>query len=66
MKRHAFVLLSGGIDSTTCLHKAIVDFAPPGYLPNEISQRLITDRFNPIYAERVSRPCDKSLTYFVR
>lgn len=28
MKR-AFVLLSGGIDSTTCLHKAIADFSPP-------------------------------------
>jgi 7-cyano-7-deazaguanine synthase len=27
--RKAFVLLSGGMDSTTCLHKAIVDFAPP-------------------------------------
>lgn len=28
--RKAFVLLSGGIDSTTCLHRAILDFAPPG------------------------------------
>lgn len=28
VKRKAFVLLSGGIDSTTCLHKAIFDFAP--------------------------------------
>lgn len=26
--RKAFVLLSGGIDSTTCLHKAIVDYHP--------------------------------------
>lgn len=26
--RKAFVLLSGGMDSTTCLHKAILDFAP--------------------------------------
>lgn len=26
--RRAFVLLSGGVDSTTCLHRAIVDFAP--------------------------------------
>lgn len=26
--KRAFVLLSGGIDSTTCLHRAIVDFAP--------------------------------------
>lgn len=28
MSKRAFVLLSGGIDSTTCLHRAIVDFAP--------------------------------------
>lgn len=28
MNRKAFVLLSGGIDSTTCLHQAIADFAP--------------------------------------
>jgi len=28
--RRAFVLLSGGIDSTTCLHRAIRDFAPAG------------------------------------
>lgn len=26
--RKAFVLLSGGLDSTTCLHKAICDYAP--------------------------------------
>lgn len=26
--RKAFVLLSGGVDSTTCLHRAILDFAP--------------------------------------
>jgi 7-cyano-7-deazaguanine synthase len=26
--KRAFVLLSGGIDSTTCLHRAIADFAP--------------------------------------
>lgn len=26
--RKAFVLLSGGLDSTTCLHKAIFDYAP--------------------------------------
>lgn len=28
MQRKAFVLLSGGLDSTTCLHKAIVDYRP--------------------------------------
>jgi 7-cyano-7-deazaguanine synthase len=30
MNRKAFVLLSGGLDSTTCLHKAIHDFEPKG------------------------------------
>lgn len=30
MTKRAFVLLSGGIDSTTCLHRAMRDFAPPG------------------------------------
>lgn len=29
MQRKAFVLLSGGMDSTTCLHCAIRDFTPP-------------------------------------
>jgi 7-cyano-7-deazaguanine synthase len=29
-ERKAFVLLSGGMDSTTCLHKAIRDFRPYG------------------------------------
>lgn len=28
MTRKAFVLLSGGLDSTTCLHKAILDYWP--------------------------------------
>jgi 7-cyano-7-deazaguanine synthase len=28
MDRKAFCLLSGGIDSTTCLHKAIIDYRP--------------------------------------
>jgi 7-cyano-7-deazaguanine synthase len=28
MQKKAFVLLSGGLDSTTCLYKAIYDFAP--------------------------------------
>jgi 7-cyano-7-deazaguanine synthase len=31
MMKRAFVLLSGGIDSTTCLHRAIVDFAPDDF-----------------------------------
>ncbi len=29
MRRKAFVLLSGGLDSTTCLYQAIHDFVPP-------------------------------------
>jgi 7-cyano-7-deazaguanine synthase len=29
MAKKAFVLLSGGLDSTTCLYKAIKDFLPP-------------------------------------
>lgn len=37
MKR-AFVLLSGGIDSTTCLHKAIDDFAPSGFAASELKK----------------------------
>jgi 7-cyano-7-deazaguanine synthase len=32
--RKAFVLLSGGLDSTTCLYKAIRDFTPEGYQPS--------------------------------
>jgi 7-cyano-7-deazaguanine synthase len=39
MKR-AFVLLSGGIDSTTCLHKAIFD-AKPSHLTDEDIYRII-------------------------
>lgn len=31
MQRKAFVLLSGGMDSTTCLYKAIMDYAPEQY-----------------------------------
>lgn len=38
--RKAFVLLSGGMDSTTCLHKAIEDYAPKDFEPGEISARL--------------------------
>jgi 7-cyano-7-deazaguanine synthase len=38
--RKAFVLLSGGLDSTTCLHQAILDFAPKEYEPGEVHTRL--------------------------
>ena len=37
MTRKAFVLLSGGLDSTTCLYKAIHDYFP------EDPQQLIKD-----------------------
>lgn len=33
MQRRAFVLLSGGLDSTTCLYKAIHDYCPPSVQP---------------------------------
>lgn len=33
--RKAFVLTSGGIDSTTCLHKAIMDYRPKGMSENQ-------------------------------
>lgn len=35
MQRKAFVLLSGGLDSTTCLYKAIYDYAPEPYWKGE-------------------------------
>lgn len=35
MQRKAFVLLSGGMDSTTCLYKAIMDYAPKQYWGDE-------------------------------
>ncbi len=38
--KKAFVLLSGGIDSTTCLYKAVFDFAPdPIMVPEAIEHR---------------------------
>lgn len=36
MERKAFCLLSGGIDSTTCLHKAIFDYRPANVSENDI------------------------------
>lgn len=36
MPKKAFVLLSGGLDSTTCLHKALFDYRPEGYSENDI------------------------------
>lgn len=40
--KRAFVLLSGGIDSTTCLHKAILDFAPSA----EVGDHILSDAFD--------------------
>jgi len=34
--RKAFCLLSGGIDSTTCLHKAIMDYRPQGMTEEQV------------------------------
>lgn len=42
--RKAFVLLSGGADSTTCLHQAILDYAPQVYEPGEVHTRLTRQR----------------------
>lgn len=49
MERKAFVLLSGGLDSTTCLYKAIYDYMPsdPGinlsYGDKDILRELLND-----------------------
>ena len=40
--RRAFILLSGGIDSTTCLHKAIVEYSP--YSEEETLQRILDNQ----------------------
>lgn len=37
MQRKAFVLLSGGMDSTTCLYKAIRDFAPKRFSSEDVA-----------------------------
>lgn len=46
--KKAFVLLSGGIDSTTCLHQAIKDFAPPELHPT-ILDKWDTEMWGPIH-----------------
>jgi 7-cyano-7-deazaguanine synthase len=51
--KKAFVLLSGGMDSTTCLHKAIVDFAPNDYEAGEIVTRLKSWPSDPFHADWV-------------
>lgn len=53
--RRAFVLLSGGVDSTTCLHRAIVDFTPPKEL-EEIKYRglHVTDLERVDWVEAIS------------
>lgn len=38
--RKAFVLLSGGMDSTTCLHQAVMDYRPEGYSREHILAHL--------------------------
>lgn len=60
MQRKAFVLLSGGMDSTTCLHKAIVDYMPGSskladYTQEDLSDVLYTGGFTSIpWVEAVS------------
>jgi 7-cyano-7-deazaguanine synthase len=52
--RRAFVLLSGGLDSTTALHQAILDYAPPDYEPGEVHKRLTSERrFDPLSVDWV-------------
>jgi len=43
VSRKAFVLLSGGLDSTTCLHKAIVDYGMTPF-KNDILMRIRANR----------------------
>jgi 7-cyano-7-deazaguanine synthase len=43
MQKKAFVLLSGGLDSTTCLYKAIHDFCPPDMAHGYGDPGLLTD-----------------------
>jgi len=58
MQKKAFVLLSGGLDSTTCLYKAIHDFAPKdmnhGYGDLELIQAYIADGGTVDWVEAVS------------
>ncbi len=44
MKRKAFVLLSGGMDSTTCLHTAIADFLPKELSYNITGEEYLSDK----------------------
>lgn len=54
-KKRAFVLLSGGIDSTTCLYRAIVDFAPPDFAAEmELRGLVINDLGMVDWVEAVS------------
>lgn len=65
MQRKAFVLLSGGLDSTTCLYKAIYDYAPQdmahGYGDPDIVKDMIENMIpetqrNPTYEGGVLIP----------
>lgn len=46
--RKAFVLLSGGLDSTTCLHKAIFDYAPE-YTTQSLSSIVRNNAQDPVF-----------------
>ncbi len=58
MERKAFVLLSGGLDSTTCLYKAIFDFKPSNYTDEDVDLQIddqLTEGNEPItWVEAVS------------
>lgn len=43
MQKKAFVLLSGGLDSTTCLYQAAKDFYPPRNPPNQTFEEYIAE-----------------------
>ena len=52
MNKRAFVLLSGGIDSTTCLHKAMDDFAPSRFSAAELEKISWVEAISVDYGQR--------------
>lgn len=57
MERKAFVLLSGGVDSTTCLHQAIYDYAPDLTYGGLSQTEAVTTRIrNRLHVERDEAP----------
>lgn len=56
MQKRAFVLLSGGMDSTTCLYQAIYDFAPKD-MPIRGDKQLIADLIGMIHDGTADSDC---------